>query len=145
MRLVAAFFGGIKGYFVEVGANDPHAPVSQGWLRVSQRKIDPARSRPEKPYHPHDERLSVMPGEIYEVEVEIWPTSIVVPAGYRLALTIAGKDFERPEAQGLMKGSGIFLHDDPADRPVALFGGHCTIHTGGDRASHLLMPLIPAR
>jgi FkbM family methyltransferase len=25
MRLVAAFFGGTKGFFVEVGANDPHA------------------------------------------------------------------------------------------------------------------------
>jgi len=128
-----------------VGANDPKAPVSQGWLRVSQRKLDPVRSRPEKPVHPHDERLSVVPGEIYEVDVEIWPTSIVIPAGYRLALTIAGKDFERPDAQGLMKGSGIFLHDDPADRPADLFGGKGTIHTGGAQASYLLMPLIPAR
>jgi len=128
-----------------VGANDPQAPVSQGWLRVSQRKLDPARSRPGKPYHPHDERLPVAPAEIYEVDVEIWPTSIVVPAGYRLALTIAGQDFVRPEAQGLMKGSGIFLHDDPADRPAELFGGRNAVHTGGSRASYLLMPLIPAR
>jgi hypothetical protein len=128
-----------------VGANDPQAPVSQGWLRVSQRKLDPARSRPGKPYHPHDERLPVEPGEIYEVDVEIWPTSVVVPAGYRLALTIGGCDFARPEAQGLMKGSGIFLHDDPADRPAEMFGGRNAVHTGGDRASYLLMPLIPAR
>jgi predicted acyl esterase len=128
-----------------IGANDPQAPVSQGWLRLSQRKLDPARSRPGKPFHPHDERLPVAAGEIYEVDVEIWPTSVVVPAGYRLALTVAGRDFARPEAQGLMKGSGIFLHDDPADRPAEVFGGLNTIHTGGDRASHLLMPLIPAR
>ena len=112
---------------------------------MSQRKLDPARSRPEKPYHPHDERLPVVPGEIYEVDVEIWPTSIVVPAGYRLALTIAGQDFARPEAQGLMKGSGIFLHDDPADRPAEVFGGRNTIHAGGDWSSYLLMPLIPGR
>src|SRR3569623_108613 len=121
------------------------APKTQGWLRVSQRKLDPVRSRPEKPVHPHDERLSVVPGEIYEVDVEIWPTSIVIPAGYRLALTIGGCDFARPEAQGLMIGSGIFRHDDPADRPTDLFGGRNAIHTGGDRASYLLMPLIPAR
>jgi uncharacterized protein len=126
-----------------VGANDPRAPVSQGWLRVSQRKTDPKRSRPYKPYHPHDERLPVNQGEIYEVDVEIWPTSIVVPAGYHLALTIGGKDFERPDAQGLMKGSGIFLHNDPADRPTHVFGGANTLHSGGKRASHLLMPLIP--
>ena len=128
-----------------VGANDSQAPVSQGWLRVSHRKTDPARSRPDKPYHPHDERLAVVPGEVYEVDAEIWPTSIVVPAGYRLALTIAGKDFERPEAQGLMKGSGIFLHNDPADRPADLFGGTDTVHSGANRASYLLMPRIPAR
>ena len=127
-----------------VGANDPRAPVSQGWLRVSHRKVDAERSRPYKPYHPHDEREPVNPGEVYEVDVEIWPTSIVVPAGYRLALTIGGKDFERADAQGLMKGSGIFLHNDPADRPVDVFGGVNTIHTGGGRASHLLMPLVPA-
>ncbi len=126
-----------------VGANDPRAPVSQGWLRISHRKTDPKRSRPYQPYHPHDERQPVNPGQVYAVDVEIWPTSIVVPAGYHLALTIGGKDFERPDAQGLMKGSGIFLHNDPADRPADVFGGVNTIHTGGEHASHLLMPFIP--
>lgn len=128
-----------------VGANDPKAPVSQGWLRVSHRRIDPARSRPYKPVHPHDGTQPVVPGEVYEVDVEIWPTSIVVPAGYRLALTIGGKDFERSDAEGLMKGSGIFLHNDPADRPSDIFGGINTVHAGGERASYLLMPLVPAR
>jgi predicted acyl esterase len=124
-----------------VGANDPRAPISQ---RVSHRKTDPERSRPYKPYHPHDERQPLKPGEVYEVDVEIWPTSIVVPAGYHLALTISGKDFERPDSQGLMKGSGIFLHNDPADRPADIFGGVQIIYTGADRPSHLLMPLISA-
>lgn len=128
-----------------IGANDPMAPVSQGWLRVSHRKIDLERSRPEKPYHPHDERLPVVAGDVYEVDVEIWPTSIVVPAGYQLALTIAGKDFERGEAQGLMKGSGIFLHNDPADRPAAIFDGINSLRSGGNHASYLLMPKISSR
>ena len=127
-----------------VGANDPRAPISQGWLRVSHRKTDPERSRPYKPYHPHDEHQLLKPGEVYEVDVEIWPTSIVVPAGYHLALTISGKDFERPDSQGLMKGSGIFLHNDPADRPADIFGGVQIIYTGADRPSHLLIPLISA-
>lgn len=40
MRLVAAFFGNINGYFVEVGANDPQErsqtwhPERQGWTGV---------------------------------------------------------------------------------------------------------------
>jgi predicted acyl esterase len=126
-----------------VGANDPRAPVSQGWLRLSHRKTDPVRSRPYKPLHPHDELRPVSPNEVYQADIEIWPTSIVVPAGHRLALTVGGKDFARPDAQGLMKGSGIFLHDDPADRPSDVFGGVCTIHTGGDHASYLLMPVVP--
>jgi uncharacterized protein len=127
-----------------VGANDPRAPISQGWLRVSHRKTDPALSRSYKPYHPHDERLAVNPGEVYEVDVEIWPTSIVVPASYRLALTVGGRDFERPDAQGLMKGSGIFLHNDLLDRPTDVFDCAGSIHTGRGTASYLLMPLISA-
>jgi hypothetical protein len=33
-------------------ATEPKAPVSQGWLRVTQRKIDPARSTEYQPVHP---------------------------------------------------------------------------------------------
>jgi uncharacterized protein len=125
------------------GANDPQAPVSQGWLRVSQRKLDPARSRPYRPFHPHDGEEKLTPGTVYEVDVEIWPTSIVYPKGYTMALTIGGKDFERAGATGLMRGSGLFLHNDLSDRPVAEFGRVATIHTGGACASYLLMPRIP--
>jgi len=128
-----------------VGANDPQAPVTQGWLRASQRKLDPARSKPYRPWHPHDEEQKLTPGEVYEVAVEIWPTSIVYPKSYRMALTLSGTDFARPKAEGLMKGSGIFMHDDPIDRPPQEFGGTHTLHTGGARASHLILPLIPAK
>jgi predicted acyl esterase len=127
---------------VFTGANDPQAPVSQGWLRASQRKIDPARSTPYRPYHLHDDSAKLRPEEIYEVDVEIWPTSIVCPAGYRLGLTIGGKDFERPQAEGLMKGSGLFLHNDSADRPDAEFGGVNRVHTGADQQSRLVLPYI---
>ncbi len=125
------------------GANDPQAPVSQGWLRVSQRKLDPNRSKPYRPFHPHDGQDKLTPNAVYEVDVEIWPTSIVFPKGYTMALTIGGKDFERAGATGMMKGSGIFMHDDAADRPAAEFGGANTIHTGGGYASYLFLPRIP--
>ena len=108
------------------GANDPQAPVSQGWLRVSQRKLDPARSKPYRPFHPHDGEEKLAPGTVYEVDVEIWPTSIVFPKGYTMALTIGGKDFERAGATGMMKGSGIFMHDSAADRPGAGVRRHRT-------------------
>jgi predicted acyl esterase len=37
------------------------------------------------------------PGQIYEVDVNFaWPTSVVVPKGYQLALSIQGKDWQYP-------------------------------------------------
>ena len=73
---------------------------------------------------------------VVALDIEIWPTSIVVPAGYRLILTLAGRDFE-------YETPGRMLHDDPVDRPQARFDGMNTIHTGGTRASFLLLPHIP--
>ena len=121
-------------------AVEPKAPVSQGWLRVSQRKLDPKRSTEFQPWHTHDEAQKLRPGEIVEVDLEIWPASLALPAGYRLALTLQGKDFERPGEPGPQKGSGWFLHDDPRDRPPKIFSGTHFMHSGGGRESFLLLP-----
>ena len=125
-----------------ISAVEPKSPASQGWLRVSQRKTDPKRSTEFTPFHPHDERQPLAPGEVHEVEVEIWPMSLALPAGARLTLTLQGKDFERPGETGPTKGVGWFYHDDPTDRPLALFGGTNTIHTGEGRDSYLLLPVL---
>ncbi len=127
---------------VFVTAIEPRAPLSQGWLRVSQRKLDPALSTPWRPFHAHDETQALVPGEVYEVQLEIWPLSIALPRGSVIELVLAGRDFERPDATGPYKGSGFFLHDDPLDRPLARFGGAHTIHTGGAYASSLLLPFL---
>lgn len=131
-------------------ATEPRAPVSQGWLRVSQRKLDAERSTEYRPYHTHDQAQKLTPGDVYPVDVEIWPASIALPAGYRLALTLQGKDFERPhageagDAAGEQRGSGWFLHDDPVDRNAASFAGTHTVHTGAGRESYLLLPVLAA-
>jgi uncharacterized protein len=122
-------------------AVEPRSPVSQGWLRVSQRKLDPRRSTEWQPWHTHDEAQKLEAGEIVEVDVEIWPASLALPAGHRLALTLQGRDFERPGEPGPQKGSGWFLHDDPRDRPPASFAGTHTVYSGGGRDSWLLLPL----
>jgi predicted acyl esterase len=132
-----------------IGTLDPHTPLAQGWLRASQRKLDTAKSLPYRPYHSHDEVSPVTPGEVYELDVEILPTHVILPAGCRLALQISGKDFERPvnpsapEEAYHGRGSGPFLHVHPADRPKEVFGGKTTIHTGGEMGSRLLVPFIP--
>jgi len=125
-----------------LSAVEPKAPVSQGWLRVSQRKLDSKRSTEWQPWHAHDQAQKLKPGEIYEVDVEIWPASLALPAGYRLALTLQGKDFERAGETGVQKGSGWFLHDDPRDRPPETFAGTHTVYSGRGRGSYLLLPEI---
>ncbi|MCC7486985.1 MAG: CocE/NonD family hydrolase [Burkholderiales bacterium] len=134
-----------------MGALDPHTPVAQGWLRASHRKLDPALSLPYRPYHTHDEIRKLEPGRIHELDVEVWPTCIVVPKGCRIGLTVRGRDYEWPggAAPGLgtlgavFTGVGPFRHDDPRDRPPAVFGAEVTLHMGPEHPAHLLLPVIP--
>jgi predicted acyl esterase len=135
------------------GAIDPHTPIGQGWLRASHRKLDARLSTPYRPYHTHDRRQPLKPGEVVELDIEIWPTSIVLPAGYRIGLTIRGKDYEHPGAGGgrlsnfknELKGCGPFLHDDPRDRPPEVFGGTTTLYFGNGCQPYLLLPIIPPK
>jgi uncharacterized protein len=132
------------------GALDPHTPIAQGWLRASHRRLDPELSLPYRPYHTHDAIEPLAPGNAVELDVEIWPTCIVVPAGHRIALTVRGKDYvyDGPGAtlsnmKNVMRGCGPFVHDDPADRPESTFGGKVTLHAGVDRQPYVLLPVIP--
>jgi len=123
---------------VFTGASDTE-PVTRGWLRASHRKLDESMTTKSRPFHSHDEIQKLEPGKPYLLDVEIWPTSIVCPAGYRLALTIQGRDYE---AAGV---SGRILHDSESDRPRGEFDGRTSILTGPGYDSYLLLPHIPAR
>jgi predicted acyl esterase len=135
------------------GALDPHTPVAQGWLRASHRKLDLDQTLPYRPYHTHDEKQPLTPGEIVELDIEIWPTSVVVPKGHRIALSVRGRDYVYPGGadQGLsnMKnaftGVGPFLHDDAQDRPPEIFGRDVTLHFSQDMVPYVLVPVIPSR
>jgi len=122
---------------VFAGASDV-APVARGWLRASHRKLDPAMSTAYRPYHAHDEIQKLVPGQVYPLDVELWPTSIVFPKGYRMVLTLRGCDLE------LGGTPGRILHNHPSDRPPEEFAGTVTVASGPDRESYLLLPLIPA-
>jgi predicted acyl esterase len=131
-----------------VGSVDTMVPIALGWLRASHRKLDPARSLPYRPYHAHDELLALEPGEPVELDVEIWPTCIVVPRGYRLGLGVRGKDYENtthyaPHQPEPMNGTWPFGHHDVTDRPPAIFDTVNTLHFDMGREPHLLLPVIP--
>jgi predicted acyl esterase len=135
------------------GALDPHTPIAQGWLRCSHRKLDKKLTLPYRPYHSHDEEQKLEPGEVHEVEVEVWPTCIALPKGYRIALSVRGTDYVFPGEPGagvetlgkVWTGVGPFTHDDPRDRPPEVFGGDVTLHAGPDRQAFVLLPIIPKK
>jgi predicted acyl esterase len=135
-----------------VGSNDPRTPIANGWLRASHRKLDPARSLPYRPYHTHDEAWPLRPGEPVELDVELWPSCIVVPPGYRICLSVRGKDYayDGPPLvlEGVkytLTGVGPFQHMHPQDRPKEIFGGTCTLHFEPGKPNYVLLPIIPSR
>lgn len=99
-----------KEIFYTGTAGDP-VPLTKGWLRVSLRKVNEhhPKHRPWLPHRDYTSRdvLSVIQGEVYAVDVEIWPTNVIVEKGGRIMFEVASGDTQ---------GSGIFLHNDPVDR-----------------------------
>lgn len=79
----------------------------------------------------HDERQWLKPGAPVRVEVEIWATSMVFRRGHRIRLDIQPRD-------GV--GSAPYTHYS-ADYNT----GTNTVYAGGERASYLLLPIIPAK
>lgn len=106
-------------------------PVALGWLRVSHRKTDPKRSTPWRPWHTHESRLLLNPGQVVPVDIEIWPSSTKFDKGEQLKLIIQGNDifrYDLPQAQ---------LHQDSVNT------GRHVIHMGGRYDSNLLIPTVP--
>lgn len=116
---------------------DP-VPVTKGWLRVSLRQTEPKHPR-SKPWHPHrgyrsTDVLPVKPGEVYGVDVEVWPTNVVVDKGNRLVLEISSGDTQ---------GAGIFEHNSEIDRPRDMLEGLNHINFGSDLENFVILPIIP--
>ena len=96
--MVRIFTGDLKEIVFQ-GAIDPHTPVAQG--RFAPLTASSTRNcRAHRPYHTHDQKQPFEKGQPVALDIEIWPTSIVVPAGYRVGLSIRGRDYEYGGASG---------------------------------------------
>lgn len=151
--LVIQLFDETGKEIVFQGALDPHTPIAQGWLRASHRELDEKLSLPYRPYHKHKRKQNLIPGEIVELDIEIWPTCIVIPKGYTFGLQIRGKDYVHIGASGgrlsNMKneftGCGPFLHDDARDRIPDIFNNTVNVYNNKDQQSYVLLPIIPSK
>ena len=138
------------------GANDPHTPVAHGWLRMSSRRLKDTLSNSNSdvadliPDYTNSHFEPLNPNEIYEVSVEIWPTCIVVPKGYRIGLSIRGNDYVYPGDLSAVTGKigqpatgvGPFRHDDLEDRPKTVFDNCVTLHSSAERLAYIDIPFV---
>ncbi len=97
--------------------------VTRGWQKASQRALEPSLSTLLRPFHPHQSEDPLEPGVVYEIEIEIWPTSWRFARGHHIALSIANGD--RAHFYGFKAGRDSY-------------------HFGGRFPSRLLLPVIPA-
>ena len=131
-------------------AFEPNGPVTQGWLRMSHRTKDEQRSLPYRPWHTHTASAPLTPGLTYEAEVEIWPMSIVAPAGYRIGLSVRGQDYTHnlPGQQEVvygreLLGSGAYWHELHGERDQSKYSGRTTLSSSSGRQPYALLPVIP--
>jgi len=61
-------------WFVSLLEVDPEGRerlLTRGWLRGSQRAVDPTKSKPWEPFHSHTRREPLIPNEISEFSIKI--------------------------------------------------------------------------
>ncbi|KAE9581273.1 hypothetical protein CGMCC3_g2560 [Colletotrichum fructicola] len=122
------------------GSSGDNVPVCKGWLRVSLRKTNENHPR-HREYLPYREYLStdvqkVENDKIYTVDIELWPTNVVVEKGGKLIFEVSSGDTQ---------GSGLFKHTNEKDRPHSIFGGQNSIHFGNSYENYVVMPIIPSK
>lgn len=120
-------------------AGDP-IPLAKGWLRVSLRKVNEKHPK-HREYLPYRDYFStdveeVKAGEVYTVDVEIWPTNVIAEKGGKIVFEVSSGDTQ---------GSGIFQHSSESDRPRSKFAGMNHIHFGDGRENYVTLPIIPAK
>jgi predicted acyl esterase len=108
--------------------------VTKGWQKASLRKLDPQKSQPHQPEHAFLDRQPVGPAEIVELEFALMPSATFFKQGDRLRLDLQGHWFT---------GKNPIIYG-PA-RYEASPKGLCTIYSGAEYTSRLLLPVSPAQ
>jgi putative CocE/NonD family hydrolase len=99
----------------DVAPDGSETLIEEGALRASHRALDPARSEPARPYHPHDAPTPIEPDQFYEYDVEIWPTAYRITESHQLQLRLTSVDVPTH-----LPGSVFFDRDAPQDTRIDL-------------------------
>ena len=106
------------------------ALVSQGMLAASHRAVDPDRSLPWSPFHPHDRREPLGPGQVVACDIELGSQATRFRAGDGLRLDVAGRWFFPRDPL-----TGQFPANYDRSRR-----GTCVLHCGGPHDAALHIP-----
>lgn len=108
---------------VDVHPNGFAMPVSEGILRARFREG-------------LDKPKLLKPGEVYAYDIEMTPTANVFLPGHRLRVDITSSNFPQFDRN---PNTGA-----PLGESSELRIANQTIHHGGQRQSHIILPLVPA-
>jgi uncharacterized protein len=118
--------------FLDIDPEGKETLLTRGWLRGSQRRTDPERSRPWQPYHAHTEREPLTPNEIYEFNIEVRPYGILFKPGHRIGVRIKCVDDEKFANCLEAFGSGHVWRQTSS---------RVTVYHNSECPSHLLLPI----
>jgi len=129
--------GTLVAVLSEVDPEGKSEQITAGFLQASLRATDPSLATygPKhvvtRPWHPFtkESQQAVTPGQPTEYEVEIYPTGVVVPAGYRLRLTIGT--------------ANTFTGTPTVPTLGQELGGTITLLHGGGHDSFVQLPVVP--
>ena len=107
---------------------------SWGSLKAKYRDVDESKSRPGIPWHPFQNPQELVPGTIYEFQIELQPVFKTFKKGCRLWLKIASDD-------------ALYATWDSSSRyvetPLSPPKNEVSIYHDAKYPSHLLLPVIP--
>lgn len=130
-----ALEAGVVVRLTDVHPNGRSQEITNGILTASMRAVDDERSRmldgqSIQPWHPFTEeaRQPIAPGEIVELNVEIFPSSFVIQEGHALRVSVGASDLPH----GL----------PPLPDLVSGIVGLLTVYSDADHPSHVVLPVV---
>ena len=115
----------------EVDSQGNERVLTRGWLRGTHREVDPTRSKPWEPFHPHTKSEPLIPGKTYEFNIPIVPTGNLFKAGSIIKLKISCCD-DQPKNSLEMIAAGNLHRQCPS---------RITVYHDADHPSCLLLPV----
>ena len=102
--------------------------AAPGRMRASLRHMDPELSSDNLPVQSFDRVEKLRPGQVVDVDIATYPIGLLMHPGEQLRLIVTGRNI-------------IGANMPSAGNPTADNHGRHIIHTGGEHASHLLLPI----